>query len=373
MGCFNMKCALTQLSIRPGDKVVVLFGVTPDSKERFSDYAGGFYYQPHYFKLITTPVYAEYDDYGWYENAEQDTLDAANAFLQAMGYGEAIDQGMLGEHGNDALSHLADVVSMVEDSKCPVNVGYTFIHRQAWNNLLVYGREKMTRVCQSLNLDATKGAVIAEMLSKAGASEVKFNNAYDPESGYLEGNIKRPQLFEMAISNLQAAIDSLSALELGEGFEKLTEEQQSIRLKYAKIAQAAECDQSVLAFYASSFQWLRPLFSKTGSVTPQEYRTERMSEMLKKVLETPGLYQQLMDTDTIFYALLANQLVVRASTDLPTQSQDSSYWGHIAITKAMGQLIYARAENTVPSTSNEGSTGIALIEEFAQRELKSPH
>lgn len=370
MGCYNMKCALTQLPVRAGDPVVLLFGVKPSYEERKRDYTGGFDYQPHFFKLITTPVYGEYNDYGWIENPYQSSMEAAEAFLKAVGYEDAIANGLHGNHWNDALSAMSEVIDEVEGDDLQVEVGYTFVHRKAWDNLLIYGREKLTRIFHPLLMDDEQGAEVAEKFRQAGAEDVLFDRYDNRETGHIEANMAQADFFKLAMSELPKEIAAIEEPKVEINDRKLTEEQYEIALKYARMAQTMQQQEAMLSLYVGPLQWLRPLFAKDNMVTPKRILHKRIAAVLNAVKTNPTLLQTLADVDTIFRALVSNQIVIRASSDLPTQSQESTYWGTVAITKAAAEIIYDSAVNRTDNTDDDG---LAVVEALVRDELKSPY
>lgn len=370
MGCYNMKCALTQLPVRAGDPVVLLFGVKPSYEERKRDYTGGFDYQPHFFKLITTPVYGEYNEYGWIENPDVSSLEAAEAFLKAVGYENAVANGLHGNHWVDALSTMSEVIDEVEGDELQVEVGYTFVHRKAWDNLLAYGREKLARVFHPLLMDDAQGALVTEKFRQAGAQKVKFDRYAERETGHIEANMGRADFFKLAMSELPKELAAIEDPIVDTEGRALTQEQYAIALKYARMAQVAQQQESLLSLYVETLQWLRPLFAKDNMVTPKRILDKRVAAVLDVANANSALMQALADVDTIFRALVSNQIIIRASTDLPTQSQDSSYWGMVAITKATAEIIYDRAVNRIDDSAE---MGLAVVEAMVKDELASPY
>lgn len=373
MGSFNMKCALTQLPVTAGDEVVLLLGIKPSQAERKRDFTGGFDHQMHYFKLITTPLYGRYNSYGWIEYVEDNTLSAAAAFLNAMGYTEAVEAGLLGEHWDDCLSHMTKAVRRVEPDSEEVEVTYTFVHRSAWNNLLEMAKQRTMRIMTPLRITEQAGQELVDAMTAAGGIDMKYT--YEHESAWLEGRMLRPQLFDQALRHLPAYLTSFTSPVLPENFSSLSKDEKAEALKRhhsAQVRLAANMDDSPLLFFTGCLQWLRPLFNKSSMVTPTAVQTHRLAALMTTLEGNDDLQNMLRDTDAMLFGLMQNQMALRAATDLPTQAQSSPYWGHVAVNRAVTAILAKEAEDF--ADNYEIPEGVDnLVDAMVQVQLADPY
>ena len=61
MGCWNGTCGITQMPIRAGERVALIFLL----ENKYADHGGsGFCYSNNQYSPITMPIFGEYNDYG---------------------------------------------------------------------------------------------------------------------------------------------------------------------------------------------------------------------------------------------------------------------------------------------------------------------
>lgn len=380
MGCFNMKCALTQLPVTYGDEVVVLFGVRPGRDEQMGDYAGGFRYQPHYFKLIAPPLFGDYNDYGWIENTDKYALSCFVKFLQAVGFEgveaatikngveeemlEAVREGM-----RKAGRHDADEIEL----------DYTFVHRKAWDNLVEAGRDKIHHHHVSLKLSQDQIAELKNNLVDFGIKDATIGE--HGALNWLTADATHPTLFKMAVALLPASLGSFSdEVDFPDNFESLPPEEQAIiATKVTKaMRESLNYNDSVAHWLMSTLDWFRPLHRKSGTLRGAKPYAEEVVAVLKEAQTDKDFYQCLEDVHVMFQALLDNMIVIRSSSDLPSQSQDSTYWGHIALTRAMGEIIHQRAVELMDEMTEDEDEDTVIhsqdvIENLMLSELKSEY
>lgn len=378
MGCFNKKCALTQLAIRPGDPVVMLFGVRPDSNEQRADYAGGFVYQSHFFKLVAPAVFGEYNDYGWIEDIDQVSLASFVKFAQAVGF-EGIDAESFENSENEAIFEVIKESLRKRGRGDPdkVNFDYTFVHRKAWDNLLVAGRQKISHPHVMLEISKDETAALKANVKQFGFKSVNFSKNADVT--WLSASATYPQIFCMAMNVLPGLIGELdNGDELPENFSDLpiTEQIELLTKTSGALRRSAKYDNSVASWLMSVFSWLRPLMSSGGFMGRMQPRVTETLAVLKAANEDPSFYQALEDLYVMFYSLLDNQIVIRADSDLPTQGQESTYWGFIALVRAMGEIIHQRAEDQMEYAQEDDDVKVYskdVIENLMQSELNSKY
>lgn len=377
MGSFNVRCSLTQLPIRAGDPVVLLFGVRPDDKEKMRDYAGGFVYQSHFFKLITTPVYGNYNDYGWIEDKDQSSTKVAVEFLKAVKF-EGLNQDTLSKKPEDVMEALKEAVRDTARSRKhgASNTDYAFVHRNAWDKLLEAGRNKMYSSHVMLSIGKKTADSLKKSLKDLGFSKVKITQNGDIR--WLEADSNFVQIFTAACKVLPESLPvNMELMEKPANFEELIQNGKMAEvLRFlASSTNAIEYENSVASWLMSVFHWMRPMFSGQSFGRAVLPNVQAVNNVLEKASKNPSFYKALEDVHVIFESLMANQLIIRANSDLPSQAQDSSYWGHIAIVKAMGEIIHRQAVSYMEDTEDDEEPRLSedAIENLMLSELKSTY
>ena len=92
MGHWSVKCAISSLPIRARDPVVMLLGANFDSRKGAD--TGGYIYQPHFFNLLAPPIFGNYNEYGWVEDCDKESVSFAYDALQLV-------WGRLGQQGEE--------------------------------------------------------------------------------------------------------------------------------------------------------------------------------------------------------------------------------------------------------------------------------
>jgi len=85
MGCFNVACSVSNLSINHCDRVVYIpllpnnWGIRnyPDHKHHLVGTHSGLIYSNCYFNPLTLPIRGQYNDYGGIELVDQDANTVA--------------------------------------------------------------------------------------------------------------------------------------------------------------------------------------------------------------------------------------------------------------------------------------------------------
>lgn len=375
MGCFNMKCALTQLPVREGHPVVMLVGVKPEEGE--VGFTGGVLSQSHVFKLLITPLFGDYNDYGWIENMSKESLQAASLMLKAQGLGKAIKTGLKGDHWNDNLDAFTDALNSTKkdgDNKF-ATATYTFIHRKAWDMLLAYGRENM--IDYRINdIQETDLVLAQQRLPELGITELEVN-AYGERKVFacsgLPGKFFRASL--ALLPELLKKTEKLTAPKLSKEMsgEDLDAQMTAFVAQLASYTDALK-PSKLGSMLGKNFSWFNQLLSTKGTYGYAHPVVDTTLAVVDAAKTSTSLTQILEDTQVIYQALLSNQIVVRAQDDLPSQSQDSTYWGHIALVRASAEVIHTRAEQYVAEEDREDPDGVEptiVVERLAQLQLRA--
>lgn len=375
MGCFNMKCALTQLPVRHGDAVVMLIGVKPGNDDL--PYSGGYLYQPMFLKLLTTPLYGQYNDYGWLDCIDKDSIKAASQMLEAQGLGKAIKKGLKGEHWDECLEAFTKTYNeQYPDGLMLTHATYTFVHRKAWDNLVEYGRQAMGSFSVN-NISDTDLATVQHALPSFGFIKPEVSK-YGERKVYSTYGTP-VQFFRAALAMLPHQLPATTVTEkpvYGKNLtqEELAEAMAALEEYHAQLeaARRAKLPSNLGVWFSRSFTWFKTLLTTKDNYDHLYPVRELMLSVLDAACKREVLAQQLEDTAVVYNALLENQLVIRAYDDMPSQSQESTYWGHIAIVKAAAEIIHARAENHISAEARTpGTDPRAVVEQLAQEELKS--
>lgn len=341
MGCFNKKCGLTQLPIQHGDPVVLLLGTKPDLSERGWDGGGS---QLNYFKLLTTPIYGNYNDYGWIEKIDQDSIDAAAKMLSVLGYDGS---GLYGDHWDDCLSSLTEgLTSNADDNNVIANstVSYTFVHRKAWNNLLAYGRHHMLRARPNKSTDADI-AVYKEKLPSFGFIKLEVDE-YDKRKVFSAWS-NPMQYFQAALALIPDHLKVPEDPEMPDASEDIPIEErlramQEYAEKSLKFMRAGDTE-NIGVWLSHSFAWFFTVYEQLNTLGRPGPIPGKLQPLVDAANNDPVLSQGLEDSFVIYSSLIENRIVIREHEDMPDQSQDSTFWGHIAINKAVSDIIRYRA------------------------------
>lgn len=374
MGCFNMKCALTHLPVREGDPVVMLIGIQPDASNVGSP--SGVLNQRHVFQLLTTPLFGEYNDYGWIQNITKDSMQAATLMLTAQGLGQAIKKGLKGDHWNDNLDAFTDALNSKKKVDDEFETAtYTFIHRKAWDKLLAYGRDNM--IDYRINDIKEADLVIAqERLGEFGIGGFEVNTYEERKLFACSG--KPGQFFRASLALLPTLLKKVEPLSMPKLSKEMSGDDLDAEMT-AFVAQMASYTDALKpnklgSQLGKNFAWFAQMLSTEGTYSYAHPVAEKVLPVVQAAATSTTLAQILEDTQVIYQALLSNQIVVRPQDDLPSQSQDSTYWGHIAVVRAAAEVIFNRAEQYVAEeglSELDGADPNIMVEQLAQLQLRA--
>lgn len=334
MGCFNVKCGLTGMDIVHGDRIVLLFGIRIHKQND----CGGYRYQPHEFQLMATPIFGEYNDYGWIEDVEP------TSWKVAMGCLEAFDPegGWVGADTEDSDKFFKKFrgPSWKPSTQTDQPV-MTYVHRSAWDGL-IKATDKKTMQHDFVTMDSTgcfTGQEIqAEMQRLKVWSKDRHNTLDDTRATYegtlthwlsIDGNTTQrfalaDWIEERCDMTFLADTEESAMQKVREEVKDLPKDQQDswverarFRLYMSDFAQ----DSSQAKYY--------PIQTKLGWFAPFFYRdrAERrflMGPILHRLLTLQkgeaerGLFK---NAAAAYAGLCAARLVIRAESDMHSSGQ----------------------------------------------------
>lgn len=356
MGCFNMKCCLTGMDIVAGDKIVLLLGTKP--KLSVMDDCGGYSFQPHYFQLRATPIFGQYDDYGWIEKVDQATWTMAMWCLDAF----EPDEGWLNADVSESdrfrdrfLQHSFDQPKG-EDAYGAM----AFVHMDVWNSLIA-ATDKKSIQHHFRSMDSTGcftgEEILAEMkrlkMWKKTSHNTINDSRYEGRSHHwlsLDGDAAQ----RFALADWIASKCDMTAL-TGTPEEK----EARLNLKYAGYPEAERRAmvsfemqygmgerQDQAAFYVprTKLGWFFPFFGGHGHRSSQNTDGPVVGKLLNLCKEHPALFLQAA---AMYEGLCAARMIIRPHPTMPSSGQgpdDGPERGTQAVAAAMLRISKARTK-----------------------------
>lgn len=303
MGSFSRKCAISSLPVTAGNDVVLLLGETFNGTRGID--TGGYVMQNHFFNLIAPPIFGKYDDYGWIEDTEQDSLEFASEAIRLLGTLEASSRG-------EAIDITGEVHwSIFNDqmTKLVPNYDHAFIHRAVWDNLVNSSKKNFAEQFYSYKDENKQVTKLAKKYNaKVGQYGVyafpqdAFNIALELWSTNL---VKRPtgtpnDYLDFLMEDVNSASRTMSDRLVG--FFRKQKSYRSVDVEYV--------------------------------------------DKLLALMNTDARKQTMVQTQLFYNAIMKGGLIVRGNEDTASEEQcGGPYWPHVAVGMAMGEIIKDRFED----------------------------
>jgi hypothetical protein len=314
MGSFNVKCSLSGKDIVAGDPVVLLLGLRPNPHK---DYCGGWYGPNHYLILQTTPIFGEYNDYGWIEAVDHFSWNLAMKAL-AITTG---DESWKGKNPDSDDSDFRDSFNQHgwddEESEKVIPV-MAWIHKPIWDAVLATHQIHH----DFLSIDTTgkfKIEDLIEYMLDLGGNNEGHNSLYDDrykdkEHHWISVNCTMEQKFKMA--------DWM----LARGGFKLPPTKEELRAKYRDSDSALSEELITLLTERSDFEGdqnstdTHIMNIKLGWWAPMtdHAKTPKVKALLDLSAQEPELFCQAAK---FHEALVEARTVVRPATQMPSSGQ----------------------------------------------------
>lgn len=322
MGCFNLRCAISNLPVTYGDKAAFFFGKAVDpTKDNWGGYAG----PPHFFRLTTTPVIGVYNDYGWFEKEDKKSLKIATKINSLFG------------------------LPKLDESDYDVRKTITVVHYDIWEKFVEAGNRSKKIVYQH---------EIKQY--KPELQELFFTIASNFEGDYIASVQER---FEFSLRVLES-YDASKFYELTKKYPDLAEvisyiyregctatyiiEQHKNHPGYTALLTALidaikPLDRSVRSAVEWTFGFWDFIYSNMGN-SPTLDQREQLDKLLKLVRKDKDVYEAIRNVNSFYLALIWNNLVMPGQDNLATTSQDVTLWGHSIVNNFTSKYISQRVK-----------------------------
>ena len=172
MGSFNQTCGVSQLPIQCGDPVALFLVVQGRRYDDEGDGSGAIY-NDDYWSPRSIQLYAEYADYGWYDNFKEDwnhdfTLRMLREQLRPrkLGKNEYHDQAV----DPEKITNFGMVGEFIHSSRLQINnehhyqIGKMAVHRSMFDALVKHGLDTWSEDLDVASLVASGKRWLAEVL-----------------------------------------------------------------------------------------------------------------------------------------------------------------------------------------------------------------
>ena len=147
MGCWNGTCGITQMPIRAGERVALIFLL----ENKYADHGGsGFCYSNNQYSPITMPIFGEYNDYGAIEEISRrnkkvvfdhlmELIDNKQLIIKDDGDGDGDDNKEKPKDYEELFDIIHDNGLQSEDGD---TVGFMLIHEDVYKALVEDMRDR---------------------------------------------------------------------------------------------------------------------------------------------------------------------------------------------------------------------------------------
>lgn len=316
MGSFSKKCAVSNLPITAGDDTVLLLGQIFTGHKGVD--TGGYIMQNHFFNLIAPPIFGKYNDYGWIEDTEPDSLKFAKEAIVLRGElkssrrsEEIVDIEEEGVH----WSHFEEQVS-----KLVPDYDYTFIQRPIWDSLVeassgnyqegyfFYSEE--SDLDKAVKSNAEKYNLKLNQYHAYGYPADHFNLALALwQTDLVKRKAKKTKLEQTREEYLEQLLDELESMSSGN-------------------SPAKSLSRKLMGFFG-------------------ELDVDAVDNFIK-LMNTPQRTNAMIQTQSFYNALIKGGIVVRGNKEIASEEQcGGAYWPHVAMYKGMRAAMLNEHANVV--------------------------